>query len=289
MKDPEQFEPAFRQIIIALRPYLEDVVLIGGWVPFLYRKYGGFMDWRSRISRTGELDVLVIPPLATGQRPTLQEVLTNAGFRPVEQTGGAVWQAEPERGEVIEFLVPHEGTARQVGRVTSVSGQPGIGGIALPDLDLLSRYALELELPIAARGGTLTSIRIRVPTLGAYLTAKAATFFQRRQTPLGSSEDDSEDKRAKDLLYIRDLMAAGPDVTSRITSDLAELRKSKEGQSWVRYAANQLALLLRGRDQTLPDEAAAMLAERDSRSVETARADLTGHLTDAREMLAART
>lgn len=38
-------------VLAALRPYLPDIVLIGGWVPELYRRYGG-LSWEGRLSRT---------------------------------------------------------------------------------------------------------------------------------------------------------------------------------------------------------------------------------------------
>lgn len=40
-------ERPLRTILWELRPYLEDLVVVGGWVPYLYRHYGGFSDWRS--------------------------------------------------------------------------------------------------------------------------------------------------------------------------------------------------------------------------------------------------
>lgn len=80
-------------------------------------------------------------------------------------------------------------------------------------------------------------------------------------------------------------MAAGPEVEARVTSDLTELRKTKRGRDWVDYAGGQLRLLLGGSDDTLLEEAAAMLAERDGLGPDRAKADLRGHLTDALEML----
>lgn len=286
MDDLEQFEPAFQRILVQLRPYLDDVVLIGGWVPFLYRRYGGFKEWRSRTSRTAELDVLLIPPLPAGDRPPLAKVLTDARLHPADQSAAAaVWEGDPHLGEVIEFLVPHEGTARQVGRVRSVDGQAGIGGISLPDVDLLHQHSVTLNVPVIGVDEAITTLRVRVPRLGAYLTGKAATFFKRQQMPTATGAARAEQKRAKDLLYIRDLMAAGPEVESRIRSDLAELRKTTRGRNWVSYGATQLGLLLGGSNDILLEEAAAMLAERDGLSPERAKADLRGHLTDARETL----
>ncbi len=38
LDDYEQFESALRRVIWALREYLTEIVVIGGWVPYLYRK-----------------------------------------------------------------------------------------------------------------------------------------------------------------------------------------------------------------------------------------------------------
>lgn len=52
-------ECPLRQTLWVLREYLPELVLIGGWVPELYRRYGGFAGWSSRSSYTTKLDVLV--------------------------------------------------------------------------------------------------------------------------------------------------------------------------------------------------------------------------------------
>ncbi|HET6763556.1 MAG TPA: hypothetical protein VFH27_07780, partial [Longimicrobiaceae bacterium] len=54
-----RFEPAFHGIVSELRPYLDDVVIIGGWVPYLYKRYGGLTSWQANTSLTAEVDVLV--------------------------------------------------------------------------------------------------------------------------------------------------------------------------------------------------------------------------------------
>jgi hypothetical protein len=51
------WEKVLRAILATLRPYLDDLVIIGGWVPHLYRRYGLFPNWRSELSQS-RLDVL---------------------------------------------------------------------------------------------------------------------------------------------------------------------------------------------------------------------------------------
>ena len=101
MSDPADEIPA---VLAALRPYLTDIVLIGGWVPELYRRYGG-LSWEGRLSRTTELDLLVTSPLPAGDRPPLRELLEGAGLRKASDTPfPAVWVDADDEHAVVEFL-----------------------------------------------------------------------------------------------------------------------------------------------------------------------------------------
>lgn len=39
---PAYLEQTLRNVLHELRLYRPDLILIGGWVPYLYRHYGGF-------------------------------------------------------------------------------------------------------------------------------------------------------------------------------------------------------------------------------------------------------
>lgn len=286
-----QFEQALRRVLWELREYLADVVVIGGWVPYLYKRYGGFPDWQSEVSRTADVDVLVQLSLIAGYRPTLADLLVNAGFKPQEGFGeAAIWFRNDASGEVLEFLVPHAGTAKQLGKITPLREHAGVGAISLSDLEVLQEQTQELRIPVTLAGGQVEYLLVRVPRLGAFLCNKAATFHKRRQRLVAGSQGGSvpNTKRAKDLLYIRDLMAAGPEVVNRIRQDLEEIRQSPAGRMKVDYAAGHVLLLLKGSDQALLEEAAAMLAERDGLEIEEAVADTKGYLADSHALLSGR-
>ncbi len=53
MAEPATMKPALRRVLWELRDYLPDLILIGGWVPYLYRRYGGLGTWRSGESSGG--------------------------------------------------------------------------------------------------------------------------------------------------------------------------------------------------------------------------------------------
>jgi hypothetical protein len=141
-------------VLWELRPYLDDVVVIGGWVPYLYRQYGGFATWAGRTSLTTEVDVLVSRPLAPGDRASIPEILRDSGYRPSSDGGGsAVWLGDVQAGEMIEFLVPHTGTARQMGDTVPVGAQNGLRAISLPGLGLMQRCRRQLPLPVDTNEG----------------------------------------------------------------------------------------------------------------------------------------
>lgn len=122
---------------------------------------------------------------------------------------------------------------------------------------------------------------MRVPSLGAYIINKASTFLNR-----GGRRD--EDGHLKDLLYIRDLMAAPAVVIDHIEADMERIAGSAEQYAeMVRTGANHLGLVLRDGSHPLLEAVARMLIERDPKVPrEDARARTLGYLTDLHEILA---
>jgi hypothetical protein len=92
-------------------------------------------------------------------------------------------------------------------------------------------------------------------------------------------------KAAKDLLYVRDVMAAGRVVVGRIAEDVRRIRRgSKRERNYVDESASRLNDLLRfGAGERL-EEVARMFVERDGADIAIARADVMGHLTDCIEL-----
>jgi hypothetical protein len=280
--DVSHYEPALLRVLWELRSYLDDVVVIGGWVPYLYRQYGGFAAWRGRTSLTMEVDVLVDRPLPPGDRSSIPEILRSSGFRPSTDGGGsAVWVGDVQAGEMIEFLVPHTGTARQQGDTVPVAAQSGLRAISLPGLALMRRYRRRLPIPVSTEAGEAV-LEVSVPWLGAYIVNKANTFIRRQAHAAGGS------KRPKDLLYLRDIAAAGEEVLAQVEHDLREMARDRNAAGEIRAAANNLRLAVNGGCQGELVEAVAALREREAAPSETAAvADFRGRLADLLEILTA--
>ena len=268
-------ERALHRLLLVLRPYLPDLVLIGGWVPHLYRRYGGFAEWKSRLSGTAELDVLVTEFDDRVDRAPLATILRAADLEPEATSLGAVWTRGLGTGEKIEFFVPHDGMPRSIGKPRRLAAQEDIGAIQLTDLDMLRRHTRQLTVPVRVADEGTAALGVVLPTLGAYLVAKASTFMRRT----GATHGDDRAKRPKDIVYMRDVMAASKEVVAQVERDIDELRRSGYAEQ-LRHASNQLSILS-GASPVL-DQAAHELAERDGLPFEAARMDLEGYVADLR-------
>jgi hypothetical protein len=281
---PAPPEQTLLDLLWSIREYLPQILIIGGWVPHLYRRYGGFSAWSAELSFTYEMDVLVDRSLPPGHRAPLAELLKAAGLHPADSDArGAIWEGESSGIAKMELFTPHVGTARRQAEVTSIKQQPNLAGISLTDTELLREHTTSLTIPM--RRGNAT-IQIIVPSLGAFVATKAATFFKR--PPDARDSAGGHPKSAKDLLYIRDLLAAGPDVVRDIERDVEEIRdRSSVHREALQKAATRLDIALKPQPKAVVLEAVGMLAERDRMLEGQARADLIGHLIDAMEILRA--
>jgi hypothetical protein len=270
-------ERGLDQALWLLKAFLPHLVLIGGWVPHLYRRYGGFREWSADLSRTFELDLLVSLPLERVAGDTIPAALRRAHFE--SRAAGAVWEGGKPRVR-IEFMAAHRGTALERNQVVAVDGHEGFAALALDGLSLLRDFSTVLSVPVGRIDNAAQTVEVRVPTLGAYVVNKAITFPY-RPAEIG----EASPKRAKDILYLRDLMAAGEEVILRIEADLAELVKAGCAGE-LKHAAANTYLLLHGAMHRYLVEAAAVLAERERMAGGTAEADMAGRLTDLHELLA---
>lgn len=71
---------SFLKTIDVLKKYLNDIVIVGGWVPFLYRRYGHIPSRHPSI-RTMDIDIAVPGRLKEIGRPSIDELLSDAGYK----------------------------------------------------------------------------------------------------------------------------------------------------------------------------------------------------------------
>lgn len=196
---PEPQEIQFARLVDALAPWLDQLVIIGGWAHRLYRLHplAQPLDYPSLM--TLDADVAVPSDLPLGEQNIRQRLLAS-GFK------------EERRGEhrppVTHYVLGAEGADFYVEFLTPLTGAPhsrdkkptwtkAIAGITtqkLRYLDLLLRAPWRVELD-ASRGFPVAGRRkpVQIPNAASYLAQKLLVYRKR------VGED-----QAKDALYIHD-------------------------------------------------------------------------------------
>ena len=206
-------DPQLLATLAALGHYLEDLVLVGGWVPHLYRKI-----WPSKspveARRTFDVDAGVGGQLPIRHGSRLHILLTAQGYvqRLVGASGLAVQIYEsPANSDLlpIEFLAPLTGPHEE----TTVEIQQGVTAQALRYLNILLENTIDVHASAAAVAGSAGELTVRIPTPGAYVFHRG--LIDRR----GSSR-----RRGKDLYYIFETWASLPDQQDRMIAEIREMR-----------------------------------------------------------------
>lgn len=184
-----ELEHALWVVLDTLREYADELVLIGGWVPYLHFTYGDVASPEATVSLTAEADLLVPANLPAEGRKAIAEILEEAAFNPVGETG-IVWGRDVQGGERIEFLLAHRGPALRAGRPIPIAQQPGLRALPLDHLWVLEASTGVILFP--SPDGQGPPVGIRVPSITAFVLNKANTFNLR-------GGRDGEVKSGKDL------------------------------------------------------------------------------------------
>jgi len=224
-------DPRLLSTLAALGDYLQDIVVVGGWVPHLYRKI-----WPSQsvveARRTFDLDAAVPGRLAVGHRRRLDALLAGEGYTLL--LGGdsglpaQIYQSPPGSDLLpIEFLAPLVGRQEE----TTVEIQEGVTAQALRYLDILLDNTFEVRLSTETHGDSSRELALRVPIPGAYVFHRGLI-----------SESGGSRRRGKDLYYIFETWASLPDVWDQISAQIVEIRANYP-PTWYRRFRSDLESL----------------------------------------------
>jgi hypothetical protein len=167
------------QVLEVVRPYLADIVLVGGWVPIVYEQCTPI--YPTRTVRTSDVDFACLSPLGMREE-TMDHLLRKAGFR-CDLSGDTpvpFCRYVNDRELEIEFLTPLKGD----GTTAATEVQPGLTAENLRYLDVMLAHTT----PIKITEGLI----VRTPWISAFLFHKGLSFPERR----------SRLKQDKDLYYI---------------------------------------------------------------------------------------
>lgn len=212
-----------------LEPYLDEIVLVGGWVPLLYRRYG-YMSSPHPLLRTIDIDIVVPGRVEDRGRPTIDQLLSRAGYEPrVHPSDDALVKYELASPVTeIEFLTPEIG---RPGRATR-RVQQGLTAQALRYLQILLENTVKISIDDTVCGSDI-SLTVTVPSPGAFIYQKGLTLSpgSRRETY----------KLAKDLYYILNIADCPGDVRDSIATEVRSFRSRYPAGWFDRFVRNLIA------------------------------------------------
>ncbi|MGB5987249.1 MAG: GSU2403 family nucleotidyltransferase fold protein [Desulfobacterales bacterium] len=226
----EDFTRGLFNTLAVLRPYHQQIVVGGGWTPFLYYRYLAKNHERIPVL-TRDIDFMVRHQVLIVGTKTIDQILTaEAGLQAVYKSRDtpAVIHYEGAIGGVgveIEFLTDQTGSQQQ--QVLQV--QKGLHAEALRYVSIVVENTLLLEIDDAKSDQGEGPLLVQVPKPAAYIFQKGLSFPSRRD----------REKASKDLYYIFDILAGLPEEVSMIGRDFGEL--SVKHPAWFKQFKKNLS------------------------------------------------
>ena len=226
---PEIVKKVLFTALDALRDYLSDIVIVGGWVPQIYA-------WKEESPEiavhSNDVDAAVAAKLPLRGEQGVAAAMKAAGFDVETADSGFALAAfgkkkKPttlilyRKGKVMvpfEFITPLFGS----GEDSSTLIQSGLVVPALRYTDILLAHTETVSLEGETLDGKRSRSKFKVPTLPAFVLTKGLVFAERT----------SVDKKGKDLAYIYEILMK-PQWRKRVIEGIAETA-AKHPAPWYR-------------------------------------------------------
>ena len=225
---PEDFKAGFLKTLWIIRDYLSEMVIGGGWVPLIYYHYL-LADKSREPIRTRDIDLMVKLKLPVIGSKTVDQLLVEAGFKssfksqeipPVICYEGTIDGHEVE----IEFLTDQRGAKEDV----VIEVQKGLSAQSLRYISIPLTYVIEVEIDDIPVAEGSSPLKVKIPSPGAYIFHKGLVFVRRKR----------QQKKAKDLYYIFDILANCLKLRAGIIKELKELKKAFPHPWFRRFIRN---------------------------------------------------
>jgi len=197
----DDFARGLLKTLAVLRPYLPQIVIGGGWAPFLYYRYLAKNREHTPVL-TRDIDFMVGHQIPIVGPQTIDEILTKeakltTAFKNLDNPAVIHYEGTIDGVEVeIEFLTDQTGSQEE--RVLIV--QKGLHAEALRYVSIIVENTLLLEIDNAESAQGDGPLIVQVPKPAAYIFQKGLSFPARRD----------KQKASKDLYYIFDILAKIP-------------------------------------------------------------------------------
>lgn len=212
--------------IDVLAPYLDEIVIVGGWVPFLYKTYGQ-MPSPHPLLRTMDIDVVVPRHVEEHGRPTIDEMLSRAGYK-ARIYGSDVSVVKYELtfpATEIEFLTPEIGKSGKA--VLAV--QRGLWAQALRYLEILLENTERIKISDTIEGADIDLV-VTVPSPSAFIFQKGLTLSPGSRRPAAKID--------KDLYYIFGFVDSPKQLGDSIPVEINSLRSRYHTRWFSNFVRN---------------------------------------------------
>lgn len=226
-----RLDPVLVRGLVAIEPYLDVVVVAGGWVAHIYELLYD-ANTAGRSPRTRDID-LALPRSVPVRCQSIDELLKEADFRcefrsldspPV--TKYVASHADDDDLE-IEFITDAPGASE-----AAIMVQPDLSAQELHYVGLLLEDPWQVDLADLTRGEI--DLAILVPRPGVFVFHKSLVFKNRRDRL----------KAEKDLYYIFFVLDAFPEWQAAIAAELERLAGQKP--AWFKKSIRNLNTIFDG-------------------------------------------
>jgi Nucleotidyltransferase len=224
----------FSCMVEALAPWLDQIVVIGGWAPRLYRYHPLAQPLDYPPLTTLDADIAVPNPLPNTLGTDIRERLVKAGFEEEflgeENPPATHFRLGTDRtGFYAEFLTPLTGSDYKEGKRDATTKIAGVGVQKLRYLDLLLQSPWPIELDASKGFLVAKAPSVRVANPAAYLAQKILVAERRPKEDQG-----------KEIVYIHDTIDLFARVLPEIRAEWSDKIKPNAHPKAVRFVEQAL-------------------------------------------------
>ena len=192
LQDPD-FDAFFVDAVDVLRPYLDDLICLGGCANALYRFHDLASDVAWGYLGTKDVDMGVPQALPLADRPPIAELMERINFKELMRgdADDVVIKYGPKDKESpvdLEFLCGLSGLSRKDQRRASYPVQEGLYAQPLRYLEMSFGYPWRVALSRVPGFERLRDVEIRVPNPAAYVVSKVL-IRQEQRKPASMQKD----------------------------------------------------------------------------------------------------
>jgi hypothetical protein len=237
----EDFTRGLFKTLAILEPYLPQIVVGGGWAPFLYYHYLAKNRQHTPVL-TSDIDFMVRHHVPIVGPKTIDEILTveanlETKFKTRDNPAVIHYEGTVDGVEVeIEFLTDQTGSQQE--KVLVV--QNGLHAEALRYISIIVENTLALEIDDTESSQSGAPLIVNVPKPAAYIFQKGLSFPLRRD----------KQKASKDIYYIFDILAGIPEIYILMIGDFEDL--SGNHPAWFKKFMANLSIQFESPDAEGP-------------------------------------